>query len=876
LVSIAESTIIRFIDDLKGINSSDLYDNVKFCRNEIKTLKKSKNLSKNSDKIKELYGKIDKLQFIPEYLCLIIDKNKDYLRACKGFFVNGISYKRLVGTPGGIKNSTVVFVAEYTEGGVAIRDPLLIKIDNGRDVSKELVPAKFEAYRSLTCSASIPVSDPSGVIVVNDCVTHFKSDYISLNDEQDGEPVMEFIKNGDVELDNSDGYGILLPSLAAKWSADLKEESTSSGFCIRNSFCKGMVFAFDYIDFAQSIAKKYTVIDAWGNKKDVRKSEIILTTSMLKLWDSFSSIEDYLDNCEKNGYCFSVTKACESDRTNSRELNYQFIQSYEITDDEIYELITPTLSDICGVLGGDIYKTILFLRGTKQNDNSVLSSTDDFAKALMIDQNTINDPYVRDRVNHSIQKKISNAKLGRVRVCGDYSIISGDPYALCQSIFGLEITGLIKSGCVWSEYWNSRKVNEIVCFRAPMSCHNNIRKMDVYHDSKTDYWYKYMKDAIVVNAWDTLAQAANGFDQDGDLLFTTNNSVLLKNTKNLPAIFCIQRKATKKIVTEEDLIKSNIDSFGNDIGSITNKVTAMFEVISHFKTNSPEYKILQYRIMCGQLFQQNSIDKTKGIIAKSMPEYWYSFVKAKNRDDANPGEVKNVSIVASKNPYFMNFRYSSQKKQYNDYLRAEDLRARRLFDIPFDILSGKKLVSNDENEFLEYHYENIPVGIGNCVMNRLCRAIEDEILEQKSLWSGKCSYFDYSVYKSDCEYSKEQFKKARNMYENFHSKWCKYVAESKKYHYESGDIIAHKQQMVSDLKIDFLCDFEEKTLCNILLDITYGSKKENQFVWDICGDTIIKNLLSKNENRYKYPTLDEYGNIEFEGNLFSVKTIGGD
>lgn len=868
--------MIRFIDDLKGIRGKSLYEEVKFCRKEIKALKKEDNLSKNRTKIKELYEKIDELQFIPEYLCVIVDKNKDYLRACKGFYVNGVKYGRLVGTPGGIKNSTVVFAAECTKDGMPIREPLVKRIDNGRNTKKELVPAKFEAYRSLTCSASLPVSNPSGVIVVNDCITHFKSDYISLNDERDGEPAMEFVRDGDVKLDNSDGYGILLPSLAAKWSTELNESSTVSGFCIRNSFCKGMLFAFDYIDFAETVAKKYTVIDAWGNMQDIRNAEVILTTSMLKLWDSYSSVDDYLKNCKQNGYSFSATKTCETERTNSRELNYQFLQSYELSDDEIMKLIEPTVTDFCGVLGGDIDKTILFLKGINQNANSVASSDNDCAKALMIDQVTINDPYIRSRVNHSIQKKISNAKLGRVRVSGDYSVISGDPYALCQSIFGLDVTGLLRDGCVWSGYWNSRGVSDVVCFRAPMSCHNNIRKMTVYHDSLTDYWYRFMKDAIIVNAWDTLAQAENGFDEDGDLLFTTNNEILLKNTRNLPAIFCIQRKAAKKIPNEDDLIQSNIDSFGNDIGSITNKVTAMFEVASRFDRDSPERKVLQYRIMCGQLFQQNAIDKTKGIVAKDMPEYWYALSKAKDEDKNKPGYIKNALIVASKNPYFMNYRYSGQKKQYEDYLRIEDLRARRLFDVSFDSLVSKDTLTESEKEFLKYHYENMPVGIGNCTMNRLCSLVERKISGQKSIWSEKCSYFDYSIYKSDCEYSKTQFRQIQDMYNDFHCKWRKYVGESKKYHYESSDIIVHKKEMISNLKTDFACNFEEQTLCNVLLDITYGNKKENQFVWDICGNTIIKNLLSKNNGTIKYLSLDSSGETEFEGNSFAVKTIGGE
>lgn len=69
---------------------------------------------------------------------------------------------------------------------------------------------------------------------------------------------------------------------------------------------------------------------------------------------------------------------------------------------------------------------------------------------------------------------------------------------------------------------------------------------------------------------------------------------------------CAQRKAEKRVSSEEDFIRSNIESFGNDIGQTTNWITSMFEVRSHFKPESKEYKTLSYRIRCGQLYQQNN------------------------------------------------------------------------------------------------------------------------------------------------------------------------------------------------------------------------------------------------------------------------------
>ncbi len=91
----------------------------------------------------------------------------------------------------------------------------------------------------------------------------------------------------------------------------------------------------------------------------------------------------------------------------------------------------------------------------------------------------------------------------------------------------------------------------------------------------------------------------------------TDNDVLVRNLLPLPALMCAQRKADKIIPTEEDFIRSNIDSFGNDIGKTTNWTTSMFEVQSRFEKSSEEYKMLEYRIKCAQLFQQNAIDRSR-------------------------------------------------------------------------------------------------------------------------------------------------------------------------------------------------------------------------------------------------------------------------
>lgn len=591
--------MLRWIDALNGITDAD--EKARRIKSEIKHLRKEPNSRQNNKAIKNLYAELDALQFKPDYMCLIIDKEKDYYRACKGFTINGIKYKRLLGTNGGIKNSTIVFVSER------LADELKRRVENGRDPNKELVTAKLEAYKALTCSASIPVSLPNGILIVDDAETEFLSDIVYLTDEFDGDPVMEYQKGQKINLDASDGFGLMLPTLAQRWSDELGLDYLVSGVNTRFSFEKGMLFTFDFIDFAEKIAGNYLVKDAWGNDVDIRNIEAILTTSMVKLWDSYKDCDDYINTSVKNGYTFGIAKTCPKELENERNLNYQFIQSYNLDDRDIDDLIAPTLNDIRDVLGGDWRKTALFLKGSGLNDDNIERMDDDFVKAFMIDSRMLDDPYIQSNIYQLIQNRINEAKVGVLKVHGNYSIISGDPYLLCQSIFGLEKTGLLKAGEVYNRYWADAGAERLACFRAPMTCHNNIRSVKPANNEDVNYWYQYMTTCTILNSWDTMNAALNGCDFDGDLVMLTDNKVLVEKLEQLPALMCAQRRATKTIPLEPDFIRSNIESFGNDIGQTTNWITSMFDVRASYPPESEEYKILSYRIQCGQLYQQNSI-----------------------------------------------------------------------------------------------------------------------------------------------------------------------------------------------------------------------------------------------------------------------------
>lgn len=866
VISLADSQVLRWIDEFNGVSDAD--EHAKRIKSKIRHLKKQPTSIQNKRQIRQLYKDLDAVLFKPDYLCLVIDKTKDYWRACKGFTINGVKYKRLLGTNGGIKNSTIVFVSDK------VVDMLQEKINNNRNEDVKLVTAKLEAYKALACSASTPVSMPHGVLVVPDCETSFLSDTIYITDEYDGEPVCEFQKNHEVVIDATDGCGIILPSLAERWSEELKLDYVISGANSRNSWEKGMLYTFDFVDFAEKEAGSYIVKDAWGDEVDVRNVELVLTTSMLKLWDSYDSCNSYLESSIGNGYTFCITKVCPKELESVRTTNYQFIQSLNMTDKDIDDLIQPTIDEIKDVLSRDRFKTILYLKGIGLCEGNVMKCEDDFAKALMIDERMLNDPFVRKSVYNLIRNRIDEAKVGVLNVHGNYSMASGDLYALCQSMFGLPVSGLLRPGEIYNRYWIDKNVPEVLCFRAPMTCHNNILRKKLNYSDEAAYWFRHMKTCTIFNAWDTSMSALNGMDFDGDLVMLTDNPVLMRCHEQLPALMCAQRKAEKRISSEEDFIQSNIDSFGNEIGQTTNWITSMFEVQSRFDKESEEYKTLAYRIMCGQLYQQNAIDKAKGIICKPMPREWHDRHSVNIIEDENKKRFYR-SVVAERKPYFMRYVYPDLKKQYNQYLKNTDKNCLREFSMTVNELRNIPEIERTErqSDFLKYYEYRMPVGMGDCIMNKICRRFENEFDGIVSRYSA-FSEFDYGIMKSDVEYSPNQFSAIKKLYTEYNKRVQNYIVYSGIDRVDEAEQEVTLNQMSEEFRreCELICTNEE-TLCDIVLDLCYLRDSSKSFAWSMCGETIIHNLLKKNGNTVEFPILDDSGEIEYHGNNFSVASV---
>ena len=485
---------------------------------------------------------------------------------------------------------------------------------------------------------------------------------------------------------------------------------------------------------------------------------------------------------------------------------------------------------------GDYESTIKFLG---INENTDVNS---WQRALYTSQYMLGDPYIIDSTHRYIKKKINDAKIGKLIVNGNYQIASGDPFALMQSICGLEITGLLKADQCYSKFWIDKSVDSVVIFRSPMTSHNNIRKCNVISNEECLYWYQYMDTIMIINAWDSFCVAENGCDWDGDLLYSTNNKVLLRCFRKLLAIECVQRKANKIIINEKEVKKTNKNGMGNQVGQITNRVTSMIEVLSRFKEGSNEYNDLLYRIECGQLHQQDELDKIKGIIAKPMAKYWYNLGACKDNHYLQ-------SICAYRKPYFMIYIYDEIKRKYKNYIKESEIKCAALYDCSIqDLYSKKDNLTDEQKDFLFWYEYKMPVGIGACAMNKICWYVESQLDGYKSQLHHD-STFDYNRLKVKRRCTEEHRKALHDLEQEYRECIKEYKANRSSDKEQSNNNRKYLCEKFRQEAIE-LCPNDEERM-NIILDITYGYKGNRQFCWDCIGDLLIKRLEEmENENVY--------------------------
>lgn len=256
-----------------------------------------------------------------------------------------------------------------------------------------------------------------------------------------------------------------------------------------------------------------------------------------------------------------------------------------------------------------------------------------------------------------------------------------------------------------------------------------------------------------------------------------------------------------------------------------------------------------------------------------MPRTWHDIHAIMQIPDEDERDIYR-RVIAEKKPYFMRYIYPALMKEYNTYIKNTEKNALREFQMTVDEIIAIPVEKRTERqaEFLKYYHRRMPVGMGDCVMNTICRKFEAAF----DGYIGKhntIAKFDYRIMRSDAEYTPKQFyliKSLRNEYIKRLSSYAIFSDYERVDEYDSMVTLA----MINDefnRECGKICP-DTASLCNIILDLCYTKSATKKFAWDMCGDEIIYNLFQSNDWQISYPVRSDDGDFEYCGERYIVET----
>ena len=230
------------------------------------------------------------------------------------------------------------------------------------------------------------------------------------------------------------------------------------------------------------------------------------------------------------------------------------------------------------------------------------------------------------------------------------------------------------------------------------------------------------------------------------------------------------------------------------------------------------------------------------------------------------------SIVADRKPYFMRYIYPDLMKDYRNYIRKTDGAALREFKMTVEELQALPYseLSERQKDFLRYYDLGMPVGMGDCVMNKICRRIEEEFDGYVGRYSDDAE-FDPAIMKGDAEYNQYQYYAMKNLYGEYTSKQRRFVMYAKTNSMDDDETVASMNALFSEFvrQCHELCQ-NDTALCNMMIDLLYKKSSTKRLLWMMCGDTIIENLLEKNDRMMSVPVQADGGDIEYGGERYAI------
>lgn len=512
-----------------------------------------------------------------------------------------IHYKRYKRSAGSSRQGNCLFIAEPLYKG-------MMKWSScGLDLSKAVDQISKESYISLTLSnmekeINIPAN---AIVVLPDAKSIFDDTVVSVNTVlDDGVSASE----ASVSVENKiwDGQALLDESVFAENGYESK-----GMMLLRNRFFKTCAFNTKL----QAWLKDRGIKDisdlnqhAITRAKSIEDIKLVVTDSSIKyikLYDGSreDAINAWLDSLNISFGLVKTEKETKHMDGKMVQTSYQLLNTLELSDDEVKELLTDSLDYLWKIQSDPMYMRHFIkmqLREDKFKSESLFDECEDvydgdnysseadtaneMRKNVVMNLLTYNDrfAYTDEYAEFRTQTKksiIRDLRKGHILVNGTNATLFGNGYEMLYALTSKDYDLMnpsrkcLEKGHIRISRFENGK--ELLCARSPhitmgnlYVCQNSISDKDVY-----SRYFNLTNEIVCINSIEeNLLQRLNGCDFDSDAMLVTDNEIMLRSAKKNYGKFLVPYCSAKPTIKKGDIHLANMDNeiSNNKIGEIVN------------------------------------------------------------------------------------------------------------------------------------------------------------------------------------------------------------------------------------------------------------------------------------------------------------------
>lgn len=511
--------------------------------------------------------------------------------------------------------------------------------------------SKLYAYNALLFTSGKRYNDEdilseNRIIVIDNPESVVKDvDVITVADDGTDNPVRTYTrvqKNTDVKITEFDGEGLISPRLAEKL------EEGHHSFQIRLPYIKGVVHEVDFASLFSELGVPF-ITDIFGVKHNPADVDIILTKSMFKgfgwMTENGLSWKEYMYRCRKYKHALYVSGKDREYTPDTIELNYQFLNTLAIMNDEFRPSDLPLGWKEAPESENQnwITKTtesayFSFIGNRETRKNYLLEKDDIYSDIIHKNPLFMGEPMFQSELSDKAESIADKYSMGKLLVSGDNRYLSDDLMKLLayiikssegkkEAYYRLEKEQL-HDNLMYAPMPTYKENDSYTLLRSPHIARNEeVIAIPIKDVGKLRKRYlSHLHYVIMVDSRSLIPERLGGADYDGDMIKTVAdplvNACVKRSSTTLPVL---------KIPTVEPLVSDANDwearfatvkdTFSSRVGQISNAALSRGVIAYDENITDEERKTFLEEVETLAILTGLEIDSAKSGIKPDLSAY---------------------------------------------------------------------------------------------------------------------------------------------------------------------------------------------------------------------------------------------------------------